>query len=1041
MSTLMNRINWRAFLVVFSLLAMLIAIIAVIIPSNSSNHKLTIQNGQLDLATWQVNEGVQSLDGEWEFYWKQLLLAEDFRKSDSSLQRAQFVNVPSTWNKYQVVDETMGDTGVATYKITVSTPQVGQELALRLMGSSIAYEVYIDDKQIASSGRIGTDINEFKPGRQPLTVQFTTPSTQFDLILHIANVHYPSGGLTQSILLGTPQQITDLNNVMVYRDLFLIGVFVIAFLFSLFVFFMNRQEKVSLYFALICFIFIGRVITTGSCFIYVLSPSASLDMSIFINYFTSHVGSLAVALMINELFPSLFSRRIRRYFVAMTVIILLLITIVPEYLYSHYYILSDIFCLIPLGYACYVSVKALMRKQALAVLVYIANVLSILLITIDFYLAAITEHRMAVEFSTTGFFLFILLYAIIIGRKFSLAFSEIKILSGKLMELDKLKDQFLANTSHELRTPLHGIISIADSLLSGVAGKLNKSQANNVSLIASSGRKLSHLIDDILDMSQLKYTQIVLNRSNVQLAPLLESIVHIIKQVHQNKPILWSVNIAEPLPTLYGDENRIVQMLYNVIGNAAKFTDSGEINIDVKQSDRFIVITVTDTGSGISSDKLEMIFQPFEQGDASITRPHGGVGLGLSITKQLIELHGGSIGVSSTPAIGSSFTISLPISSEQIEKQDKVEAGSMSSYLDYSQQHTNQLSQQSTVIDSENDFSYIEGDGEHVLVVDDDFLSLQAGINLLKLDGYKITAVTNGKDALQKVKEYSDLRLVIVDVMMPGISGYEVCKEIRKTYSIVDLPILMVTAKNLAEDLVRGYEVGANDFLVKPFEPMEFRARVRTLVEWKQSMNRAIQSELAFLQAQIKPHFIYNTLNTISYFCTSDGEKAKELLNNFAYYLRTHFDFKDLSSSIMLDQEIQVVKSYLDIEKERFRERLQIQYDIDSEALAVQVPPFILQPVVENAVLHGVLKKVEGGLVSISIRIKAHTVQISVYDNGVGMNSETVEGLLTGSMQSGIGLSNIRERLKKLYDTQLSINSREGEGTEVMITIPINKGD
>jgi signal transduction histidine kinase/DNA-binding NarL/FixJ family response regulator len=666
---------------------------------------------------------------------------------------------------------------------------------------------------------------------------------------------------------------------------------------------------------------------------------------------------------------------------------------------------------------------------------FIANSFCLLLVIIDFVYAATNHYSSSGEFSTLGFFAFIILYAFILARRFSLSFREVKVLSDKLLTLDKLKDEFLANTSHELRTPLHGIINIAESLLSGVEGGLNTGQEKNLGLIAASGRKLAHLIDDILDASRLKHQDIVLNRKNVPLAPSVESVAMVFRQMYPKKTVTLTSEIPESLPTVYVDENRLVQILYNLIGNAMKFTDSGEVRVTAEAASDWVALSVADTGIGIPPDKLETIFQPFGQGDSSITREYGGAGLGLSITKQLVELHGGRIGVVSVPGQGSRFTVELPIGDTGLETKAN-EAEPVVSVYEVAAASLSESGWESRAPETRGTVRR----GERILVVDDDEVSLQASANLLHLEGYNVTAVTSGKAALERIQADSGFDLVILDVMMPRMSGYEVCRTIRETKPLADLPVLMATAKHQPQELVLGYESGANDFLVKPFEPTEFRARVKTLIEWKHSMNRALQSEIAFLQAQIKPHFIYNTLNTISYFCARDGEKAKELLNCFAAYLRNTFEFRDIDRLVLLEKELNVVSAYLEIEKARFGDRLQVQTDVDAEALHAFVPPFILQPLVENAVRHGIQKKIEGGAVTISVKMKGPDIQVTIRDTGVGMTVEQVNRLLSDGGSSRVGLRNIQLRLKKMYGETVVITSGQDQGTEVSFTITV-KGE
>jgi sensor histidine kinase YesM len=218
------------------------------------------------------------------------------------------------------------------------------------------------------------------------------------------------------------------------------------------------------------------------------------------------------------------------------------------------------------------------------------------------------------------------------------------------------------------------------------------------------------------------------------------------------------------------------------------------------------------------------------------------------------------------------------------------------------------------------------------------------------------------------------------------------------------------------------------------------RARVNTLIKLKKSVNHAIHSEMAFLQAQIKPHFLYNALNTIVSFCWTDPEKAAELITDLSNYLRGSFNFSNMEKFVRIEREIELVKSYLAIEEARFEDRIRINYELDD--VNFMIPSLVLQPIVENAVKHGILRKSEGGLVNISIEEKHSFVEIRVEDDGVGIEKDKLS-LILSEKASGdsVGLKNVIKRLKHIYGYGLEIESEIDEGTVVTIKIPKDMED
>ncbi|NCB52633.1 MAG: histidine kinase, partial [Clostridia bacterium] len=215
-------------------------------------------------------------------------------------------------------------------------------------------------------------------------------------------------------------------------------------------------------------------------------------------------------------------------------------------------------------------------------------------------------------------------------------------------------------------------------------------------------------------------------------------------------------------------------------------------------------------------------------------------------------------------------------------------------------------------------------------------------------------------------------------------------------------------------------------------------ARVNTLIQLKQSVDKSIASELKFLQAQIKPHFLYNALNTFVSISRYDADQARSLLIDFGNYLRRSFDFKNPSQFTTLKNELELVRTYVAIEKAQFEERLEVCFEICDDQ-EINVPVLMLQPVVENAIFHGVLPKIEGGRVEISVNRNGRMLEFTVKDNGVGMEPDKLRSVINYESASGVGLSNIDGRLKRLFGKGLQIKSCPGTGTEVTWAVRINQ--
>ncbi len=416
----------------------------------------------------------------------------------------------------------------------------------------------------------------------------------------------------------------------------------------------------------------------------------------------------------------------------------------------------------------------------------------------------------------------------------------------ELKKADKSKDEFLANTSHELRTPLNGIIGLSESLLSGVGGPVNAEQANNLNLIVQSGRRLANLVNDILDFFKMKNSKLHLQIHPVDLAEISNLVMDLASTLIGEKQIHLIHEFPEDLPLVEADENRLQQILLNLIGNAIKFTHEGEVVVFAGVEENLVRISVSDTGIGIPEDQLDQIFESFEQVDGSISRQFGGTGLGLAVTQQLVELHGGVIEVKSSEGYGSTFSFTLRVAQDQspehvVHPEDAIHEIS----------HIHQLPEEGSPPSSSEKTSapksvekmpemILEGT-KTILVVDDEPVNVQVLKNYLLLHNYQVLEANEGTKALALIEQETP-DLVLLDLMLPNMSGYEVCQHIRKNHSAASMPVIMLTAKNLVEDLTGGLQCGANDFLPKPFSQEELLARIVTHLRLAETSNALSQA-------------------------------------------------------------------------------------------------------------------------------------------------------------------------------------------------------
>ncbi|WP_438696041.1 ATP-binding protein [Vibrio marinisediminis] len=412
---------------------------------------------------------------------------------------------------------------------------------------------------------------------------------------------------------------------------------------------------------------------------------------------------------------------------------------------------------------------------------------------------------------------------------------NIKLIQKKNEELqlaNKLKDEFLATTSHELRTPLHGMVGIAEALVSGANGPIRAEHKYQLDIIISSGQRLATLVDDLLDYHKMRYGNMDIDTSAVDLSSSTRLVLELSSHLLGNKQI----RIINQIPTepvwVAADPQRLEQVLYNLVGNAIKYTREGKIVISANIVDAKMRVQVVDTGQGIPADQLEHIFEPLIQAGSDTSRYRQGAGLGLSISRQLVELMGGSLYVSSQPMVGTTFSFTLPLANEE-----QITQASHNDSIHFKVPENHEIEEADIVSLSENP------DGELLLVVDDEPVNLRVLDSFLKLAGYRVRTAKDGYEALQCIEQEKP-ELVLLDVMMPGLSGYQVCETIRNTYDSIELPVIMLTALNQADDRIRGFNSGANDYLSKPFNKQELAARILVHLAASQAEKRRLENQV-----------------------------------------------------------------------------------------------------------------------------------------------------------------------------------------------------
>ncbi len=377
-------------------------------------------------------------------------------------------------------------------------------------------------------------------------------------------------------------------------------------------------------------------------------------------------------------------------------------------------------------------------------------------------------------------------------------YQEAQETAEKLQEVDRLKNQFLASMSHELRTPLNSIIGFSRVILKGIDGPLTEMQQTDLQAIYESGNHLLGLINDILDFSKIEAGKMELIFEPTNLKEAIKGVMTTAIALVKDRPIELQQNIPADLPIVVADGRRIRQIILNLVGNAAKFTEQGFIRVSASYDAKEVVICVEDTGIGIPPDKVGSIFEAFTQVDSSSTRRYGGTGLGLPITKRFVEMHGGRIWVESKVGEGSSFYVALPIEGPAAAASEE---------------------------ESEEELPVVASTSRVILTVDDDEGVITLFRRYLEKQNYQVVGLTSGDRVVQEARRLKPYAITL-DILMPGKDGWQILQDLKSEPETRNIPVIVCS---ISPDVGRGLSMGISDYLVKPIVEQDLLAALARL--------------------------------------------------------------------------------------------------------------------------------------------------------------------------------------------------------------------
>jgi signal transduction histidine kinase len=427
----------------------------------------------------------------------------------------------------------------------------------------------------------------------------------------------------------------------------------------------------------------------------------------------------------------------------------------------------------------------------------------------------------------------------------------------KLVEMDRIKSRFFANISHELRTPLTLLLAPLQTLIQERRSALEPEMRQLLPIMQSNGMRLLKLINDLLDLVRLESGKMEVKRERVAIEAFLFGLANAVRKSAEDRGVRLEVISDPAISTVLTDSDKLERILLNLLFNALKFTPAGgKVEVKAKRENGELVLEVSDTGTGISEEQLPFIFDRFWQADTSSQRKYGGVGIGLALVKELVEIQDGKVTVTSTVGKGTEFTVRLPYQEWDPQASQILEAvgsfaktaaplvppetnGSGDAWLRnldrQAEFYPSMTSLRETIRPVE---TYVHRGQPRVLIADDEpdmlkYLKSQLSVN------FQVIEAVDGQQAVEKANQFLP-DVIVCDMMMPEKNGLEVCRELRERISTRSIPILLLTARADEETKLTALSAGANDFITKPFSMTELSVRLKNLFD-----THTLQQELA----------------------------------------------------------------------------------------------------------------------------------------------------------------------------------------------------
>ncbi|MCU6711444.1 histidine kinase [Paenibacillus sp. J5C_2022] len=999
------------------LLLMLVSVVAVVWAMKEPTDKLwSIEQGTLDLQGWDPEaHGVIQLDGEWTFYPGMLVSPDDM------LQYAgpkTFIAVPGNWRgiEFALGQAPMKGHGYGTYRLQIRNAPEGVPLGLDKSYVRFADKLYVNGIAAGESGRVGESKENYIPRNIPYVGYFQSDDGIIDILLQTSNFDYKDGGISRSITFGLAKDIEIRRTLKSSIDVSGTFLFLLFSILLLLAYIWNRRSSILLQLAVYFLLFAMQFLLNGERLFMHWFSGVPFELAFKLKGLAVFTAlSLSLFLIWKLLKRQRFSGWILGYSLLLAAYCLFVL-LLPYSMYSYRQDLMYVLATAAYIHALAFAVAAYIRRSYGSInqrqfQLFIAAIWTLLMT--NAIVIANNLHYIPMETVViTVLFLGIIIVSLFLYQ-YVLAYSALTRMTAQLQMADRMKDEFLLMTSHELNTPLHHIMSLSRSLIPGPMKRASAQEMEDkLQFIHDTAYRLSSMVKDIIDTDRLREGTLQLTLQRVDLIGCLTVLLEVSGHMARE----WRVECIHAIDPaarfVLADEARLMQVLYHSMLYSLGHAGGGKLYIRgmVLQDHTVVELTAVDGA---------------EKPIVAESRLEGSFTTGLSIARELIGHMGGS-----WRQDHASGTIVITMLRADGPTAYAESAASVAASLDWEREKSKTEAARGKLNRYDRE--------REVLVASSDMIIIEHLNRMLEGDGYRVAAAVSAEEAYERMTTVDRPDIVLIDVGLSDGQGYGLCRRIRERFSQADLPVLLISARMTPLDIETGLEAGGSDFVMKPLDAGEIRMRINTLLSMKQLVKDAARNEMAFLRSQIKPHFLYNALGTIMSLCYTNGERAGELLGVFSRYLRIIFHMDITEETVMLSKEMELIRAYIDIERERFGDRVRVLFDVDESLYGAYIMPLTIEPLVENAIRHGLSRKMGGGTVRLAVSRLGQYMQVVVEDDGIGMSEEQVKCILNQDKGvDGIGFRNIIRRVSHFTDQHPVIESAPGHGTKVVLMLPI----